>query len=216
MDSLEQLAQSGDIRGWVEWQCGEWDHRDWLVLLAQATARYGPLPADCVGLLLEEEKKRYWERLAAEERETGFRIHTRKQLEQTRETLKRRWDVHGFDGLFQVERDWIVIWWLKVEVGHGRFDHYFSNPAGDGALLALAALGRLEQTETHHILSDALACFGPVGGYNPEREVRQERLRRLPGDVFEKQTDAFHSCSEAADVKALLWVRLEYLRLGIK
>ena len=216
MDSLEQLAQSGDIRGWVEWQCGEWNHRDWLVFLAQATQRYGPLPADRVGLLLEEEKNRYWDRLATEERETGFRIHTPKQLEQTREVLKQRWDVHRFDGLFQVERDWIVLWWLKVEIWDGSLRQYFFDPAGDRALLALAATERLEQTEAHHILSDALACFGPVGGYSPVREERQERLSRLPKDVFDGLTDAFSNLSEAPDLKALLWVRLEYLRLGIK
>ena len=37
-----------------------------------------------------------------------------------------------------------------------------------------------------------------------------------PNDVFEQLTDAFSKLSEAPDLKALLWVRLEYLRLGIK
>ena len=215
MDPLEQLAQSGHIRQWVEWQCGEWHHGDWVDFIRQATQRYGPLPPDRVGLLLEEEKKQYWARLAAEERETGYRIHTRKQLEQTREVVKGRWDTLGFDGLLECERGWIAVWWLKVETENGGLHQYFLNSSGDGALLALEALERLEQTETHRILSDALACFGPVGGFSPVREERLKKLNQLPDNVFEALTKAFYDRSENPDTIALFSVRLEHERLGI-
>jgi hypothetical protein len=61
-DALVRLVQSGVIQSWVESQRGEWDHAAWLTFLKRETAMCGPLPADRVGLLLEEEKRRYWDR----------------------------------------------------------------------------------------------------------------------------------------------------------
>jgi hypothetical protein len=60
--SLGKLVRSGVIQSWVESQRGEWDHAAWLNFLRRETASCGPLPADRVGLLLEEEKRRYWAR----------------------------------------------------------------------------------------------------------------------------------------------------------
>jgi hypothetical protein len=60
-DPLEKLARSGLVQWWVERCGGQWDHNGWQEFLSNATQRFGPLPADRVGLLLEEEKTRYWE-----------------------------------------------------------------------------------------------------------------------------------------------------------
>jgi hypothetical protein len=66
--ALGSLARSGRIQSWVESQGGEWDHAGWLNFLRRETARCGSLPADRVGLLLEEEKRRYWDRRRAADR----------------------------------------------------------------------------------------------------------------------------------------------------
>jgi hypothetical protein len=60
-DPLEKLARGGLLQWWVESQRGDWDHLGWLNFLRLATMRYGSLPADRVGQLLEEEKKQYWD-----------------------------------------------------------------------------------------------------------------------------------------------------------
>ncbi len=70
-DPLEKLVRSGLARWWVECRRGEWDHLAWLSFLGTATAQCGPLPADRVGLLLEEEKRRYWDRRRAADRPGG-------------------------------------------------------------------------------------------------------------------------------------------------
>jgi hypothetical protein len=67
-DALGALVRSGRIQSWVESQRGEWDHAGWLNFLRRETARCGSLPADRVGLLLEEEKRRYWDRRRAADR----------------------------------------------------------------------------------------------------------------------------------------------------
>jgi hypothetical protein len=67
-DALGRLVRSGTIQSWVESQRGEWDHAGWLNFLRRGTARCGSLPADRVGLLLEEEKRRYWDRRRAADR----------------------------------------------------------------------------------------------------------------------------------------------------
>jgi Domain of unknown function (DUF4375) len=136
------------------------------------------------------------------------------QLNEARRLLQERWQALGYDGLHQFERDWIVTWWLKVETENGSFHQYFYNCAGGGALQALAALERVEQPETHRILSDALACFG-LAGYSPVRAERQKRLAELPRDVFAGPTQAFYNRTEDFDLRALLKVLLEYERLGI-
>jgi hypothetical protein len=211
MDALEQLARSGFIQEWVQQQRGQWDHPGWLDFLRMATDKFGPLPVDRVGLLLEEEKKRYWDRTTMPNRPNTPVVVTQDQLTQVREQLKRRWQSLGFDGLLQAERDWIVLWWLKVDTENGSFHQYFFNPSGDGALLALEALQRLQQPQTHRILSDALACFGPAG-YSPVRHERQQRLRLLPDGVFDGPTEAFYKRSEAFDLIALVAVQWEYER----
>jgi hypothetical protein len=63
--ALGILARSGLVRSWVEERDGQWDHAGWLEFLRNTTRRFGSLPADRVGLLLEEEKARYWERRRA-------------------------------------------------------------------------------------------------------------------------------------------------------
>ncbi len=60
-DPIDRLARSGIIQKWVAEQGGQWDHWAWAQFLRDATWRYGPLPADRVGLLLEEEKRQYWD-----------------------------------------------------------------------------------------------------------------------------------------------------------
>jgi hypothetical protein len=69
--ALGRLVRSGIIQSWVESQRGEWDHAGWLNFLRRETARCGSLPADRVGLLLEEEKRRYWDRKTSADRPDG-------------------------------------------------------------------------------------------------------------------------------------------------
>jgi hypothetical protein len=61
-DPLQPLDRSGLVQDWVARRGGHWDHNDWLDFLAMVGHRFGPLPVDRVGLLLEQEKMRYWDR----------------------------------------------------------------------------------------------------------------------------------------------------------
>jgi hypothetical protein len=64
-EPIDRLARSGLVESWVESRRGEWDHAAWGAFMRDATWRFGALPADRVGLLLEEEKRRYWDRRRA-------------------------------------------------------------------------------------------------------------------------------------------------------
>jgi hypothetical protein len=64
-DPFEKLVRGGLVQWWVESQRGEWDHQGWLYFLRLAGSQCGPLPWERVGQLLEEEKRRYWERKRA-------------------------------------------------------------------------------------------------------------------------------------------------------
>jgi hypothetical protein len=139
---------------------------------------------------------------------------TQDQLDRAQRVLESRWESLGYGALREFERDWIVLWWLRVEVENGGFHQYFFNSAGDGAFQALAALERLGQWETHRILSDAVACFGPIR-YSPDCEERRRWLRQVPSKVFGSPTKAFYKRSEDFDAAALARVFREYERMGM-
>jgi hypothetical protein len=136
------------------------------------------------------------------------------QLDRAQRVLESRWKSLGYGALQEFERDWIVLWWLRVEVENGGFHQYFFNSAGDGALQALAALERLGQRETHRILSDAFACFGQIR-YSSDCEERRRWLRQVPSEVFGTPTEAFYNRSEDFDAAALARVCREYERMGM-
>ena len=61
-DLLVSIGQSGEIEKWVAEQAGTWDHGIWLEFRERIFSRYGVVDQDQLGLLLEEEKRRYWSR----------------------------------------------------------------------------------------------------------------------------------------------------------
>jgi hypothetical protein len=57
-DNLRRWEESGQPRQWVESRCGVWDHRDWLILLANLRhSDYWPMEPDAVGAVLERMKQ---------------------------------------------------------------------------------------------------------------------------------------------------------------
>jgi hypothetical protein len=70
-DPLQALDRSGLVQWWVEGRGGHWDHEGWLEFLRMALHQFGPLPVDRVGLLLEQEKRRYWDRRKKTDRPNG-------------------------------------------------------------------------------------------------------------------------------------------------
>ena len=138
-------------------------------------------------------------------------------LDQTRATLDKRWVQIGFDALPRVERDFVVLWGMIAEVNSGSFHQYFFNSGGDTALEAHAACEQLGALATRQILADALAVFDAVGGYTPERFVRQDRMELLADEftAFRSCTDAFHACSEEVLELALIAVHHFYLSAGL-
>jgi hypothetical protein len=56
-DNLRRWEESGQPRQWVESRCGAWDHRDWLILLANLRhGEFWPMDPAAVGALLEQMK----------------------------------------------------------------------------------------------------------------------------------------------------------------
>lgn len=59
-ENLQKLAKSKLPMLFVKNHEGSWNHQDWLDFLEDIKARgYDPIPADNVGLILEEKKKQY-------------------------------------------------------------------------------------------------------------------------------------------------------------
>jgi hypothetical protein len=57
----QRWLNTGAAARWVERRQGEWGHDDWLRLLGEVrSAGFGSLPADLIGLTLEECKRAYW------------------------------------------------------------------------------------------------------------------------------------------------------------
>jgi len=112
-------------------------------------------------------------------------------LKRTEALIRRRWKEDGYVQLLPEEQDYIVLWWLQVEVDNGGFEQYFFNSAGDGARQANTALVRLGATRSAQILEEALQVIDPAGGYNPDRILRQTALATLPEGAFDTVTDHF-------------------------
>lgn len=57
-DNLRRWEESGQPRLWVESRCGVWDHRDWLILLANLRhGEFWPMEPAAVGAVLERLKQ---------------------------------------------------------------------------------------------------------------------------------------------------------------
>lgn len=57
-DNLSRWEESGQPWRWVESRCGVWDHRDWLILLANLRhSEFWPMEPDAVGAVLERMKQ---------------------------------------------------------------------------------------------------------------------------------------------------------------
>jgi hypothetical protein len=62
-DNLRRWKESGQARAWVEAHQGQWDHQEWLALLAALQrSPYWPMHADAIGLMLEEVKREWLRR----------------------------------------------------------------------------------------------------------------------------------------------------------
>jgi hypothetical protein len=62
-DNLRRWKESGQARAWVEAHRGQWNHQDWLALLAELEhSPYWPMRPDAVGLTLEEAKRGWLQR----------------------------------------------------------------------------------------------------------------------------------------------------------
>jgi hypothetical protein len=57
-ENLRRWVESGQPRRWVESRCGAWDHRDWLILLANLRhSEFWPMEPAAVGAVLERLKQ---------------------------------------------------------------------------------------------------------------------------------------------------------------
>lgn len=133
-------------------------------------------------------------------------------------TVHERWQQLGHtELLLPEEQDYLHIWWLSVEVNNGGFHQYFWNSAGDTAVETVAALKRMEATQTRGMLERALDLLEPLGGFTADREARQERMKRLPEDslLFDPLSDEFFASTEDLDGKAMRRVADAYKRNGI-
>lgn len=61
VDPLRKWKESGEPLKWVEDHKGQWNHQDWLGLLAaMKNSQYWPMEPDSVGAVLEEIKREWW------------------------------------------------------------------------------------------------------------------------------------------------------------
>jgi hypothetical protein len=134
-----------------------------------------------------------------------------------------RWRQLGYDNLLPEEKDYIMIWWLVVEVFNGTFAQYFSNETGDHALQALDGLKKCGATEGARLLQEAMDLFQPYGGYTTDRDLRNDRIDKLetepsaqPKDAFREVSNAFQDSKEPILALALMRVREAYEREGIE
>jgi len=59
--NLERLKHAGLLRGFVRKNNGSWDHEEWLVLCEDISLNeFEPIDFNKVGILLEEEKSRFF------------------------------------------------------------------------------------------------------------------------------------------------------------
>lgn len=64
-ENLKRLQESNLPADYVENHKGEWNHQDWLDFCALIEEKgFTPIDLDQVGLLLEDLKRGYWEKLS--------------------------------------------------------------------------------------------------------------------------------------------------------
>ena len=137
-------------------------------------------------------------------------------LKSIEDAVHRRWKDLGYDALLPEERDYIVLWWLMVEVNNGSFDQYFFNNSGDAAMQALSALQLLGAEKTHAILQDALAEMELIGGYTSDCEARRRLLAADDEVRFDGPTNRFYEYEEDFVGMALNRVASAYKQKGIE
>jgi hypothetical protein len=93
--------------------------------------------------------------------------------------------------------------WCQSEVCNGGFHQFFTNSTGVLAPEALAGFKAIGATEWASLLEEAMRFFGAP--YPREREVREERLSKVPGkereqwDPFFALDDRFYEWKHAED-----------------
>ncbi|MCA0894960.1 DMP19 family protein [Microbulbifer agarilyticus] len=91
------------------------------------------------------------------------------------EPVSAKYDAAGFDSLSEKEQAIYTIWWLEAEVNNGGFHQYFSNSAGDHAVVALASLKNIGAVKTADLLENAIGvAFGET--YPQSQRERQNQL----------------------------------------
>ena len=179
--------------------------------------------ADIVCGLAEEEKRakeaeemvrrsQAW--LASPEGQLAVAISERLSI--IRDFLRSRWDRNGFESLRASEKNYVYVWWLYWEVFTGGFEQYFFNSYGDASLLAMKALNSIGAKRSHEILSDALALFEPLGGFQSDRQKRWEHLEALPDHALRNVTQKFYEVDEDVCSIALLAVERDYQQACIE
>ena len=108
-----------------------------------------------------------------------------------------RWGRVGFANLLPEEQDYIMIWWLRVEVNNGTFAQYFSNETGNHAQQALDGLKKCGAMEGVRLLQEAMDLFMPYGGYTPDWELRNRWIDKLEAEAGNMSEDAFRQVSNA-------------------
>jgi hypothetical protein len=138
------------------------------------------------------------------------------EFRNTRALLENRWRDRGFDSLLPEERDFIVLWWLEVEVFNGGFHQYFFNSSGDGAPEALAALDTLGASTAARILRDALAELGS-DPYIRDTETRRAHLRSLESSIarFDRVTGELQDLPDDFVTLAIARVKAAHEENGV-
>jgi hypothetical protein len=104
------------------------------------------------------------------------------QLSQNPRT--RFWKI-DFSELSLPEQVFVTIWELEAEVNNGGFPQYYSNSAGDNALLAPSMLRTIAADKMARIVEEANAVFGSAGPPKNEEE-RQRTIESFTPATAEK------------------------------
>jgi hypothetical protein len=137
--------------------------------------------------------------------EEQMRMDAWEQFDKTAAMMFERFENCEYLDLSQAERDCLNLWWLCAEFNSGGFHTFFFHDSGNYIRDTQDALKRIGATETHNILSQAIASFLPNEPPSPDPDTRFDQMNALPAEALETQAkavdDAFSKCDE--DIKRL-------------
>ena len=101
-----------------------------------------------------------------------------------------RWAELKWEGITIDEREYLMLWWLVMEVYNGTYDQYFHNDTGDGFEDARKMAEKIGNYDLLENMDQAMALLDKYGGYKSNSEERHEVMKRfweIPMDEQEKE-----------------------------